>query len=54
MLCVVCNKGLAFCTCPDIDERLRKIRESPYVVMVWCDACDRHLDRCICGSKRPN
>lgn len=54
MFCVVCKNDLMFCKCPDVDERLREIRKSPNIYMVWCKVCDRHIDRCVCGSRKPN
>lgn len=31
MYCVVCNKHIAHCTCPDIDERLAELAKNPLV-----------------------
>ena len=51
MWCIICKKQLTFCTCPDIEERLRKLRESDKVEMAWCARCNNHVDRCTCGAK---
>jgi hypothetical protein len=31
MYCTKCGKHLAYCTCPDIEERLNSIKDNPYV-----------------------
>lgn len=49
MFCAKDQRDVAFCTCPDIDERLRNVSgPEGGVVSVWCKICDKHKDRCKC------
>jgi hypothetical protein len=48
MWCMICNHDLMDCTCPDIDQRLSKLANAPDLALRWCEACNRHQDRCIC------
>lgn len=51
MDCAVCKANIAFCTCADIDERLRKLQREDVIAMPWCRSCDKHADRCTCPKK---
>lgn len=31
MYCMICNKHIAHCTCPDIEERLKSLENNPIV-----------------------
>jgi hypothetical protein len=31
MYCTVCDKHLAHCTCPDIEERMAKLAQNPAI-----------------------
>jgi len=48
MLCGICDKPIRECTCDDINDRLKKACESPYVAMKWCMVCDKHYELCDC------
>lgn len=46
MFCIICQKDVADCTCPDIEERLRAIMS--HVAQATCSKCLAHVDRCLC------
>jgi hypothetical protein len=48
MFCVICQREIYDCICPDINERLAAIGNHPAFAMRWCDACNKHIDRCDC------
>ena len=48
MWCCKCNNDLRACTCPDIDERLEKLSQSPHLALPICPKCGRHAVRCRC------
>lgn len=48
MFCLYCQRELAFCVCPDIEDRLKTLRKHPNLELRWCEKCDRHADRCVC------
>ena len=49
MFCVICQKDVYYCTCPDIEERLRSIAASSgHWAMETCLTCGEHADRCTC------
>lgn len=50
MWCCKCNNHIGRCTCPDIEERMAKIAQSPHVALRICKACGHHADRCTCGD----
>ena len=52
MFCVACQKDLAFCSCSDMDKKLKELKDHPNIELGWCDTCDKHLSRCTCGVKQ--
>ena len=51
MYCGKCGLQIGVCKCPDIDARLAKLRTpASRVLLRWCSTCNRHKDRCICGT----
>lgn len=48
MFCAKCQNDLADCTCPDIEERLAEIADSPYIIYRACLKCRNHYARCRC------
>lgn len=48
--CGTCDTGFDKCTCPDIDERLKKLAwmKNGMVAFKWCRTCDKHYARCQC------
>lgn len=51
MVCMVCQKHLSECTCPDLEERLDKAVAGGYFVYKYCKKCNKHYERCKC--KKP-
>lgn len=51
MFCTKCNNHIQDCKCPDIDERLNNLKDSPYLAIQFCEKCKRHIRRCICNKK---
>jgi hypothetical protein len=50
MACTVCNKGIADCTCPDIDERLKELGGPGGSMSFRVDRiCGKHYARCKCA-----
>ena len=43
-----CNQRLSKCNCPDLEDRLKKLSESPYIAMKWCTKCNNHYDLWKC------
>lgn len=50
MWCMKCNNDLSVCVCPDIDERLASVANSPYLALTFCKACNKHRSRCKCAD----
>lgn len=50
MWCVRCDNDFTFCLCEDADERLRKLRDHPNLLIPWCERCDHAVSRCVCGE----
>lgn len=50
MWCTRCNKQLHECICPDREERLAKISESPYLATRYCKKCMKHYAVCKCEN----
>ena len=50
MFCGKCQNDLSECTCPDIDERMASLKNSPYLAFKWCVKCDKHYARCRCAE----
>lgn len=51
MYCGNCNKHIAECTCPDIEERLAKLGSAGMnVASKFCKRCARHHSRCQCAE----
>lgn len=49
MYCLVCNKDLSECQCPDLAEKMRKLTdEGGPIAARWCARCDNHYSRCFC------
>lgn len=51
MYCIRCQNDVAYCTCPDIEERLRSI--GSHVVQATCRDCGKHADHCVCLDSKP-
>ena len=50
MWCVTCQRELADCTCPDIEERLASLKApGTHVATTWCRKCKKHAERCSCA-----
>lgn len=49
MDCQKCVCDVTYCTCPDIDDRLRELR--PIISMIWCVGCDKYWSRCTCKKE---
>jgi hypothetical protein len=56
MFCIRCQNDIAYCTCPDIEERLKAIAASGNWAMNTCWNCGKHNDLCTCldASSTPN
>lgn len=50
MYCARCGKNLGDCACPDIQERLSKLRNAPNVIYKMCKLCGQHYARCKCPN----
>lgn len=48
MWCMKCNKDIADCICPDIEERLAACNAHPNIDLPICPKCGEHLARCAC------
>ena len=48
MYCMKCGNDLAECTCPDLNERLARVNQSPHVFIQTCKKCGEHHSRCKC------
>lgn len=48
MECGKCRKSIGDCTCPDMDERMKSLRNNPRYVYKMCEKCGRHFERCDC------
>jgi len=48
VFCVKCKNDLSQCTCPDIDERLASLNNSPHFIYKKCRKCGKHYKRCTC------
>lgn len=48
MECGKCRCTLDKCTCPDIDERMASLRNSPHFIYKMCLKCQKHYLRCGC------
>lgn len=48
MFCIKCQNDVAYCTCPDINERLAAIGKHSAFAVAWCTDCDKHVDQCDC------
>ena len=52
MFCGKCQNDLVKCICPDIDERLAKIGNSPNIAFRKCLKCGKHYARCQCDEPK--
>lgn len=52
MICMMCKKELELCSCPDKEERIKGITESPYLAYQMCTICNKHYALCFC--EKPN
>lgn len=50
MFCSKCQNELGDCICPDMDERLSSLKDSPHLAFKWCKVCDKHYARCKCAE----
>jgi len=50
MWCGKCNNDLSECTCPDIDEWLASLNNSPHFIYKKCRICNKHYSRCKCEN----
>lgn len=50
MWCCQCNRQLGSCVCPDLQERLARLRAHPNIALRECRGCGEHADRCTCGD----
>ena len=50
MLCLKCGKDLIDCICPDKEERLKAIVDSPHLVTKVCKICGKHYAGCKCEN----
>lgn len=52
LTCTRCDTTIDKCTCPDMDESLKKVVFDPAGLMAvkWCRKCDKHFARCHCES----
>jgi hypothetical protein len=48
MFCMICKKDLSKCDCPDIEERLRGLADSKYLIYKACLKCRKHYSFCEC------
>jgi len=48
VFCMKCKNDLSQCTCPDLDERLASLNNSPHFIYRKCRKCGKHYDRCKC------
>lgn len=50
MFCTICKNELRDCTCPDIEERLRRLQTpDSHVLVPDCPACAKPRAICKCG-----
>ncbi len=52
MICTVCSKPMVSCACPDKAERIEKIAESPYVLVMFCRTCGLSQYDCKCEAPK--
>lgn len=50
MWCGKCEKQLAECTCPDINERLAGVAAKGFFTYKRCVRCGKHYERCKCDQ----
>ena len=50
MWCMQCNKDLANCSCPDLNDRLRSLTNGKHNAARWCTVCDHHYASCTCQN----
>jgi len=48
MFCIRCQKDVAYCTCPDINERLAALASHPNWAIAFCVDCNKAVDQCDC------
>lgn len=48
MFCIRCQNDVYYCTCPDIEERLRAIASHPNWAIAMCNKCKKPMSRCDC------
>jgi len=48
MFCAKCHNDLSECTCPDLEERLAKLKNSPHFMYKMCRKCGLHYQLCKC------
>ena len=48
MFCMKCQHDLSECTCPDLQERLKKATAGAPVAIKWCRRCDKSYHACHC------
>lgn len=50
MRCMQCNKTLGDCTCPDLQDRLKRLGGS--LVYRKCLICEQHYSKCKCENPK--
>jgi hypothetical protein len=50
MWCAKCRNDLSDCTCPDIEERLRRAQSSPNLYIPDCPKCGKPRPICKCAE----
>jgi len=48
MTCGKCGESFADCKCPDIDDRLKRLRNNDHYIYKMCSVCGKHYARCKC------
>lgn len=48
MNCGSCGKRIGECKCPDMDKRMKQLRNNDSYVYKMCEKCGKHHERCKC------
>jgi hypothetical protein len=48
MNCGICGESIGDCRCPDMDERMKRLRNHDRYIYKMCAICGRHHERCKC------
>ena len=50
MYCTKCQNDLSECVCPDLNERMASLNNSPNFIYKKCRTCGLHYAKCQCDT----